>query len=195
LLEAKFLGTPLTMNAGLTRWVADFHAGDRDLLEKCYRDHYRSVVATIGRFLAGADAETVTHEVFYRLLSSPKLRENFQGGNFDAWLSLVATNAARDYLRRYRREQPEVPETAPAGDAHPRTHSGAIEEVDAKMAVERFRRECLPADLAPLFDARFLRQLTQRQAALELAIPRSTLVYQEERIRSLLRDFVLRESP
>jgi RNA polymerase sigma-70 factor (ECF subfamily) len=179
------------MHAGTTRWLADFHAGDRDVLEQCYRDYYRSVVGTIGRLLAGADAETVTHEVFYRLLSNPGLRENFQGGNFDAWLSQVATNAARDYLRRYRREQPEVPDTAPIEDAA----GGAADEADAKMTVDRFKRERLPADLAGLFEARFLRQLTQRQAAEELGMPRSTLVYQEARIRSLLRDFVLGGSP
>jgi len=190
LLEAKYIGTPLTMHAGETRSVADFHAGGRDVLEKCYRDHYRGVVLTIGRFLAGADAETVAHEVFYRLLSNPKLRENFQGGNFDGWLSQVASNSARDFLRRYRREQPELADSAPSdGDAR-----AAAEEVDAKMTIDRFKRECLPADMAGLFDARFLRQLTQRQAADELGMPRSTLVYQEERIRSLLRSFVLQES-
>ncbi|MGO8992224.1 MAG: RNA polymerase sigma factor [Polyangiaceae bacterium] len=172
-----------------TRWVADFHAGDRGLLEQCYRDHYRAVVSTIGRFLMGADAETVTHEVFYRLLSNPRLRENFQGGNFDAWLTQVATNSARDYLRRYRREQPEQPDTAGPEEA-----PHASEEVDAKMMVERFRRESLPADLAAVFEARFLRQLSQRQAAEELKMPRSTLAYQEERIRSLLKTFVLGES-
>jgi len=178
------------MHTGETRWVADFHAGGRDVLEKCYRDHYRGVVLTIARFLSGADAETVAHEVFYRLLSNPKLRENFQGGNFDAWLSQVASNSARDYLRRYRREKPELSDSAPSeSDPH-----GAAEEVDAKMTIERFKRECLPAEMTGLFDARFLRQLTQRQAAEELGMPRSTLVYQEERIRTLLRSFVLQES-
>jgi RNA polymerase sigma-70 factor (ECF subfamily) len=179
------------MHAGATRWVASFHAGDRDVLERCYRDHYPAVVAIVGRLLRGADAETVTHEVFYRLLSNPRLRENFQGGNFNAWLGQVATNAARDYLRRYRREQPESPDGAPAGDAPP----GPAEEVDAKMAIDRFRRERLPPDLTAVFEARFYRQLSQREAAGELGMPRSTLVYQEERIRSLLKDFLLRGMP
>jgi RNA polymerase sigma-70 factor (ECF subfamily) len=179
------------MHAGATRWVASFHAGDRDVLERCYRDHYPSVVGIVGRLLRGADAETVTHEVFYRLLSNPRLRENFRGGNFDAWLGQVATNAARDYLRRYRREQPESPDGAPAEDAP----GGPSEEVDAKMAVDRFRRERLPPDLAAVFEARFCRQLSQREAAGELGMPRSTLAYQEERIRSLLKDFFLRGMP
>lgn len=173
-MEAKLLG--------------DFHAGSRGVLEQCYRDHYRTVVGAVGRVVVGADAETVTHEVFYRLLSEPRLRANFQGGNFGAWLAQVATNAARDHLRRYRREQPGVPEGS-LPDAAP---SAPSEEIDAKMAIDRFRRECLPPDLAPLFEARFVRQLSQREAAEELGVPRSTLIYQEDRVRSLLKEFVLR---
>jgi DNA-directed RNA polymerase specialized sigma24 family protein len=60
------------------------------------------VAALVGRMLPAADAETVTHEVFYRLLSDAKLRENFRGGNFAAWLARVATNSAVDHLRRCR---------------------------------------------------------------------------------------------
>ncbi len=173
----------------MERWVADFHAGERPLLEQCYRDHYRGVVATVGRMLTGADAETVTHEVFYRLLSNPQLRENFQGGNFDAWLAQVATNAARDHLRRYRREQPEGPE-GPGADSP----GASADEADARMTIDRFKRERLPPDLAGVFEARFLRQLSQREAAEELRMPRTTLVYQEQRVRSLLKSFVLGES-
>ncbi len=187
LLEAKSLGSSLAMQAGMGRWVADFHAGERAVLEQCYRDHYRGVVATVGRLLSGADAETVTHEVFYRLLSNPQLRGNFQGGNFDAWLAQVATNAARDHLRRYRREQPEASETPSLPDAP----GASADEADAKMMIGRFERECLPPELASVFEARFLRQLSQREAAEELRIPRSTLAYQEQRVRSLLKSFLL----
>jgi len=179
------------MPVGVTPWVADFHAGDRGVLEQCYRDHHRAVVSAVGRMLKGADAETVTHEVFYRLLSNPRLRDNFQGGNFEAWLLQVATNAARDYLRRYRREQPEATDAAAPHDAS----SEDASEADAKMTVGRFQRDCLPPDLAGVFDARFLRQLSQREAARELGVPRTTLVYQEQRVRALLKDFVLGAPP
>jgi len=188
---AKSLGTQVAIHVREARWLAEFHAGDRAVLEQCYRDHYASVVRAVGRLLAGADAETVTHEVFYRLLTKPHLRENFQGGHFDAWLTHVATNAARDFLRRYRREQSELPEHAAASEGAP--ESGA--ETDAKVMVERFRRERLPADLAGVFEARFMRQLAQREAASELGMPRTTLVYQEQRIRALLREFLLGGPP
>ena len=66
------------------------------------------------------------------------------------------------------------------------------DELDAKVLVERFRRDCLPPEWAAVFDARFLRQVTQREAAEELGIRRTTLAYQELRIRRLLTQFLLR---
>jgi RNA polymerase sigma-70 factor (ECF subfamily) len=178
------------MSRPLDGWLADFHAGDRTVLERCYRDHYDGLIRVVSRLLRGADAETVTHEVFYRLLYNAKMRESFHGGNLEAWLHQVATNLARDHLRRYKREEPERLHAGPrAGD------DGAGEmtdEVEAKMLIERFRREHLPAEWAGVFDARFLRQLSQRDAASELGLPRTTLVYQEQRIRASLQDFLLR---
>ncbi len=171
-------------------WLADFHAGDRATLEQCYRDHHRAVIRAVARFLASADAETVTHEVFFRLLHNARLRENFQGGTFEAWLTQVATNLARDHLRRYRREQGE-PTDADTHDPAAKA-SGMAEEVEARMLIDRFRRELLPAEWERVFDARFLRQLSQRDAAKELGMHRTTLVYQEQRIRASLREFLLR---
>jgi RNA polymerase sigma-70 factor, ECF subfamily len=173
-----------------------FHSGDRVVLEQCYRDHCPGVMRTVGRLLTGADAETVTHEVFYRLLSSSKLRENFQGGNFDAWLTLVATNSARDHLRRIRREQPELDaDTAASSHTSDPPPPNLTDEIEAKLLIDRFRKERLPPEWANVFEARFLRQLPQRQAAESLGMHRTTLVYQEQRIRALLRDFLLRGEP
>ncbi len=165
-------------------WLARFHSGHRETLEKCYRDAFSRVAATAGRVLATVDAETVAHEVFYRMLSDGEFRAGFRGGNVTAWLAQVAHNAAIDTLRRRRREVDE----ASSDDADPARFD---EEVEAKMLVERFVAERLPEKFHALFDARFIRQLPQREAAQELGIQRSTLAYQEERIRELLEDFLL----
>ena len=45
------------------------------------------------------------------------------------------------------------------------------EEVEAKILVERFRSERLPLELESVFDARFLRQLSQREAAKAVSRP------------------------
>jgi len=171
------------------RWLAAFHAGERATLERCYREHVGRVASAAARVVGPVDAETVTHEVFYRLLSSAGMRESFRGGNLGAWLVQVVTRSAIDDLRRRRRERPE----AAADEA--RSVDGSVDgELEAKILIERFRRERLPPEWTAVFEARFLRQITQRDAARELGIPRSTLVYQEQRVRALLERFLLHET-
>ncbi|MCL2450961.1 MAG: sigma-70 family RNA polymerase sigma factor [Polyangiaceae bacterium] len=159
------------------------------MVEECYRQHVDAVLETAGRWLPRDDAETVAHEVFYALLSDSKIRENFQGGHFAAWLQRVARNRAIDHLRRWRRELPELPDDALLDDIS--SGERMQEELEAKSLVDHFRRDCLPARWAPVFDARFVRQLTQREAAAVLGIHRTTLIYQEHRIRSILSKFLL----
>ena len=60
------------------------------------------------------------------------------------------------------------------------------------MLVDRFREQVLPAKWAGVFQARFIEQRDQRDAAASLGIARTTLAYQELRIRSLLKKFLLR---
>ena len=168
-------------------WLARFHTGERAILEQCYRDHFAKVLAAAARILAGVDAETVAQEVFFRLLSDEKTRQAFGGGNLGAWVAKVAANAAIDHHRRHRREVGQEP-VDEASDLD----TGRLEdELDAKLLVERFRRERLPPKWSGVFEVRFLRQLPQREAALELGMQRSTLAYQESQIRALLSDFLL----
>jgi len=168
--------------------LAAFHAGDRAVLEHCYREHYASVAAAAGRILQRVDAETVTHEVFHRLLASAEMRATFRGGDLGAWLARVTTNKAIDHRRRYAREEslsPTLPvEAARTDDA---------ERLSARRIVERFRAERLPPKWERVFQARFLDQLGQREAAIALGMSRTTLMYQEHRIRALLRKFVLED--
>lgn len=170
------------------QWLARFHAGERAVLEQCYRDHFANVLAAAARILSSADAETVAHEVFYRLLSEAKVRQSLRGGSVRAWLVQVGTNAALDYLRRRLREAPIDPDERSTGDVDP---ARLDEEIEAKLLVERFCRERLPPKWHAVFEARFLRQLPQRDAARELRMPRTSLVYQEQRIRELLEEFLL----
>jgi RNA polymerase sigma-70 factor (ECF subfamily) len=169
------------------RWRLRFYRGDRSVLTASYLRHFDAVRSTVLRVLGGADADTVVHNVFFRLVSDAKLRQNFRGGNFEAWLSTVARNEALNFRRRQGRERPltDEPASKPAG--------GVEDELHAKLLVDRFRNERLPEKLRPLFDARFLRQLSQREAARELGMHRTTLVYQEQQIRTAMRAFFLGE--
>lgn len=168
-------------------WLDRFHAGDARILEECYRLHVGRALAAASRILNDVDAETVTHEVFYRLLSDAGMRRSFSGGNLGAWIAQVATHAAIDVHRRKRRE---VGENALDHAAHvdPARQEA---EVEARLLIERFRRGHLPEKWQSVFEARFIRQLPQREAARELGIQRSTLAYQEQQVRELLTAFLL----
>jgi RNA polymerase sigma-70 factor (ECF subfamily) len=173
-------------------WLERFHAGDKAVLEACYREHFETVERAVRALVLGADRETVIHEVFYRLLSSASLRRAFDGRAFAAWVGAVARNHAIDYLRRRGREQPAG---APEPESSPGADRGWEEREVARLTVDRFRREALPARWRAVFEVRFVRQLPQREAAAAIGMHRTTLAYQELRIRRLLRKFLLGGKP
>jgi len=173
-------------------WLARFHAGERDVIEGCYREHFRVVENAVGQVLRGADQETVIHEVFLQLLARAELRRGFAGGSFSAWLATVAHHQAIDFWRRYRRERQLDPTTADAAPADPAQPIERFERsVEARLVIDRFRREALPPKWAAVFEARFVAGLDQRSAAARVGISRTTLAYQEMQVRRLLRRFLL----
>ncbi len=169
--------------------LAAFQRGDAAAIERCYRDYFEVVERVLRPLLGPADRETVIHEVFSRLMSNADLRQAFQGGSMGAWLTTVTRNQGIDYLRRLRREV-ELPSD------HPHEPVPALDaEVDARLLLEQFQRERLPEEWRGVFEARFVRQLSQREAAAALRINRSTLAYREIRIRQRMRAFLMEDEP
>ena len=170
-------------------WLTRFHQGERAVLEECYRDHFATVDRAVARVLAGADRETVVHEVFYRLLTCVDMRAGFGGGAFPAWLTTVARHAALDHLRAHADERLVAPDEAA------RLAEGAGEDVlaaaEARDLVASFLT-VLPAAHHRLFQLRFVERMTQREAARALGVGRTTLAYRELIVRRLLRRFLLR---
>jgi RNA polymerase sigma-70 factor (ECF subfamily) len=169
-------------------WLEAFRRGDREVIEECYRRYYDVVESAIGSLLGVADRETVIHEVFLRLLSDGDMRSSFSGPSLGAWLASVARNRAIDLHRRARRESlvpsplevvGEVPEAA--------THEDHV----MRLLLERFRRDHLTPEWAGVFEARFVRQMTQREAARHLGIQRTTLAYRELQLRRRFKAFML----
>jgi len=169
-------------------WKCGFRAGERAVLERLYRDHFHTVARAVGRSLAGADRETVIHEVFLRILSSSELRGTYRGGSLAAWLFRLARNHAIDRVRRRTRERPQG--LLPCALGRPDTCTRWEDELEASQLIGRFCRDVLPPQWRPAFEARFLRQLGQHEAAHELGIYRTTFAYRERRIRDLLRRFL-----
>jgi RNA polymerase sigma-70 factor (ECF subfamily) len=174
-----------------TDWLARFHAGDRAVLEALYREHFHLVDRAVARHLRGADRETVVHEVFFKVVSSADVRRSFRGGSLEAWLTTVARNQAIDYARQYQRLPP-----APPSDMAGKTGFDPVARLDSALdahrLIGRFQAEVLPARWRAVFETRFLLQLEQKEAAERLGISRTTLAYQEYRVRALLRQFLLR---
>jgi RNA polymerase sigma-70 factor (ECF subfamily) len=172
-------------------WLERFHSGERAVIEEVYRGHVETVDRGVAGVLHGADRETVVHEVFYRLMSNAELRKGFHGGDLGAWLVVVARHHAIDYARRRSRE-------APVGldlDRDSSPPEGVLDQTVARQLLERFVGELLPAKWRPVFEARFVRSLSQSEAAAELRTSRTTLIYQEVRIRHLLHKFLLEDTP
>ncbi len=188
-MSSSRVGPPVAAEG--VNWLTEFHAGSRQILTECYVEHFRSVERAVGRILRGADKETVIHEIFFRLMTSEDLRLTFQGGSFRAWISTIARNHAVDY---WRRQQFEVPAGAPEEIMGDRGDGSRFENrVEAQILIERFCSQCLPDKWRRVFDLRFVQQLDQVEAARQLGMRRTTLIYQEYRVRTLLKRFVLRK--
>jgi RNA polymerase sigma-70 factor (ECF subfamily) len=171
-------------------WIDAFRRGDHQILADCYRSYYRVVETAIGGLLGAADRETVIHEVFFRLLTDPGMRASFTGPSLGGWLSSIARNRALDVNRRARREVLRfTSDESAVTDGNVR----ADEEAVMRLLLERFQRDHVPPGWAPLFEARFLREMSQREAARHLGMHRTTLAYQELQLRRRLRRFMLAE--
>jgi RNA polymerase sigma-70 factor (ECF subfamily) len=99
----------------------------------------------------------------------------------------VARNQAIDYQRRLGRE------TGLGAEGAQPASQPWHEAAEARVLIERFRREHLRPEWAPVFELRFLQQLTQHEASRALGVSRTTLAYRELRVRSALRAFLLED--
>ncbi|HET6280249.1 MAG TPA: sigma-70 family RNA polymerase sigma factor [Polyangia bacterium] len=171
------------------QWLDRFHAGERPVMEEVYRAHFRTVDGAIGGVMSGADRETATHEVFFRLINNDNLRRSFRGGDLGAWLAVVSRNHAIDYVRRRNRESPAGIDLAQSSG-----ESGMGRRAEARLLIERFLRDILPPQWHGVFEARMLQSLSQAQAAATLGISRTTLAYRELRIRLMLQKFLLEDA-
>ena len=103
---------------------------------------------------------------------------------------MVARNQTIDYARRRRLEISIAAAELAAG---PQSVEDRLEQrTDIRLTLERFGGQVLPKKWHRVFVARFLEQQDQPTAARSLGMRRTTLAYQEYRIRNLLRRFILR---
>jgi RNA polymerase sigma-70 factor (ECF subfamily) len=185
------LDVAVNANATDDDWLRRFHRGDRAVIEQLYLDCFATVEVAISRIVAGPDRETVIHEVFVRLLERSEMRQGFRGGSITAWLTTVARNRAIDLVRRRNRETAVLDEVA-LERPHREADSSIAAAAQRQLAAFRVT---LPPKWRAVFDACFVEQRSQRDAARGLGIARTTLAYRELQIRRRLRKFVLEGAP
>jgi RNA polymerase sigma-70 factor (ECF subfamily) len=172
-------------------WLDAFHSGDRACMAALYEGQFDVVDRVVGGILSGFDHENVVHEVFFRLLSDDRLRREFQGGSLSSWLRVMARNLALDHVRSRRFEVP-LSERTQARSSALSIEDRLEQRTHVRLTLERFRSQVLPAKWEGVFVTRFLEQQDQPTAARSLGMRRTTLAYQEYRIRKLLERFVMR---
>jgi RNA polymerase sigma-70 factor, ECF subfamily len=188
MLSPTLASSPMIETTAGSEWLRKFHAGDREVLSECYREYFHTVAGAVGTVLRGVDRENAIHELFYRLIVDGAARASFQGGSLASWLWVSARRHAVDVLRSRERERAALSKLS----THLATSAESGEDdTFARLLIERFRAEVLPSKWVKVFEVRFLRQQSQRDAAAALGMRRTTLAYQELRIRALLRRFVL----
>src|SRR5205807_3742835 len=120
-------------------------------------------------------SESAIHDFFARLIGDEQMRRSFQGGTLGGWLWVGARRAAIDVARARRREREALSDLEAESAAH---HvPGPADDLEARRLIAEFRSGPLPAKWAGVFEARFIRQLSQREAAAELGLRRTTLAY------------------
>lgn len=156
-------------------------------MEEVYRHTFDAVRTAAGRILAEpAERDAIVQQTYVELLDSRKLRLSFQGENLGAWLAAIARHKALDFARRESRL----------------TDLSALDDEDAPgTSMTEFRRDL--ADFARRLEGvereivrlRYVEGMTQAEASLALGMARSTLEDREQRLKGLLRVYMLGPEP
>ena len=175
-------------------WLQRWYAGDPEAIGWVYMKHFDDAVAGAGTIVPPWEREAVVHDLFLRFVGSESSRRSYKGGSFAAFLRTAARRLALDRWRK-RRRTPEVSmpaEHAEGGANTPSARQRILEHAANRQLLDRFRNHQLPEGLRSTFDARFLLQLTQREAAERLGVHRGTVIFREARVRWLLQRFLLK---
>jgi RNA polymerase sigma-70 factor (ECF subfamily) len=148
--------------------------------ERIYRDYGRPVHAYLARLTGDAwVAEELCQETFLRYLRH-RGRIHGRNGTLGAWLFRVATNLARDRLRR---RQPEALRHEPSA-AEP--DGCAVAEARDRDARVRREVERLATDLREVFLLRAHHELTYGEVADAVGISERTAKERFRRAREIL---------
>jgi RNA polymerase sigma-70 factor, ECF subfamily len=159
-----------------------FVQGDEQAFSELFTRHAPRLEGALRR-MVGSAAGDVLQTTF---LSIVRARGRYQkGARFRPWLYTVAINAARDHLRRHRREEPHPTDQLPDGPAEPAPlpDPGLTRTVEAALAkLPENQREAI---VLHRFEGFSFKEIAQLLGVTETAVKvRAHRGY--ERLRTLL---------
>lgn len=152
---------------------------DRDAFTALYQRHAGTVYGICRRILNdAAAAEDVTQSVFTMMWSKPHA---FGGGNFAAWITRVARNAALDVLRSaaVRTREPELRADIPASGT---LEDDVVARLDSRAITQALAE--LPPEVRQAIEEAYFGGLSYREVAERQGIPLGTI---KSRIRGGLQ--------
>jgi RNA polymerase sigma-70 factor (ECF subfamily) len=182
------------------RWMEAFRAGERWALDRVYREHVMDIATMLRRgfSLEGSgpatrfrgydrelDLESALQDVFLRAFSD-RARLAYDGLRpYGAYLAAIARNVVIDELRRVSRNAArfanELPEVGCDAQAPAAVEGEELQRLVAEAVAT------LPASDREVYEQRFVKGLTQLEAARALGITRIQVRRRENRLkRSLL---------
>ncbi|MEM7199053.1 MAG: RNA polymerase sigma factor [Planctomycetota bacterium] len=157
-------------------------AGDAAALTALWEAHREWTAAILMAHLPGrVELDDALQEVAVTLVRElPGLRDPQA---FRPWLRAIAVNAARSHGRRERRERPDALAAEPCDPASAVGRASLADEVDAVLAMVA----TLPVDLREPLLLRAVDGLSQREIAVALGLPETTVETRLARARRALR--------
>ena len=159
--------------------LLNLQASDRAAFTSLY-DRYAPLVYGIAKRIVGdsAQAEDVSQSVFTMLWTRPQA---FAGGNFAAWISRVARNAALDVVRSaaVRTREPEMPDDLVSDTRLEDEVFSRLQSSDVARALQE-----LPDDQRQAIEQAYFLGLSYSQVAARIGAPLGTV---KSRIRTGLR--------
>jgi len=148
------------------------------------------------------DADDLVQEVFVRVVQ--RIDQYVHDGRFDAWLFRIATNLARDRLRRMKRAIPTFSGDVPRGEQGDRRGLSAWEQLadlsappaeapmDLEEDVDRLQMGLarLPATEREVIMLRHFTDMTFAQIAEAMGTPLGTALARSHRALAKLREFM-----
>src|SRR5689334_2125327 len=113
-LELTAVHRATDREVSLGRTIRAVAAGDRDAFTRLYGDYSRMVHAILLGRVPRRDVDDLVQDVF--LAAYMRIGELRDSAALGGWLAAIARNRATDYLR-LSRDQVELPEELPGGDA------------------------------------------------------------------------------